>query len=126
MTIDLRPQVAVRDGWVCRYCGVDLVPSDHPEVVCQWVSERIDYWWLDADRGSCGCGEHPRGVPCVLPACWRVPSGYEWPTADHVVPVSRGGLHRFDNVVLACNRCNARKGARTEVEYREWMMGRSA
>ena len=28
---------------------------------------------------------------------------------DHVVPRSRGGLHRWDNVVAACRPCNARK-----------------
>ena len=30
-------------------------------------------------------------------------------TIDHVVPRSRGGLHRWDNVVAACRPCNARK-----------------
>lgn len=29
---------------------------------------------------------------------------------DHVVPVSRGGVDSWTNVVTACKRCNARKG----------------
>ncbi len=29
---------------------------------------------------------------------------------DHVVPVSRGGIDVWTNVVTACKRCNARKG----------------
>lgn len=50
------------------------------------------------DAGRCGyCGE--RGT-----------------TIDHVVPRSRGGLHVWENVVLACQPCNARKGDRLLAE----------
>ena len=28
-------------------------------------------------------------------------------TMDHVKPLSRGGAHRWDNVVSACRRCNS-------------------
>lgn len=39
-------------------------------------------------------------------------------TRDHVVPVSRGGEDRWENVVAACRRCNQQKGDRllTEIE----------
>jgi 5-methylcytosine-specific restriction endonuclease McrA len=30
-------------------------------------------------------------------------------SVDHVIPRSRGGQHRWDNVVAACRRCNSRK-----------------
>jgi 5-methylcytosine-specific restriction endonuclease McrA len=33
-------------------------------------------------------------------------------TIDHVVPRARGGRSTWDNVVLACQGCNARKGSR--------------
>lgn len=33
-------------------------------------------------------------------------------TLDHVLPRSKGGLHTWDNVVTACERCNSRKGDR--------------
>ncbi len=33
-------------------------------------------------------------------------------TRDHVVPISRGGLDTWDNVVAACRRCNHHKGSR--------------
>ncbi|HAO55603.1 MAG: HNH endonuclease [Pseudomonadales bacterium] len=33
-------------------------------------------------------------------------------TRDHVVPKSRGGMDRWDNVVAACKRCNHHKGSR--------------
>lgn len=33
-------------------------------------------------------------------------------TRDHVVPLSRGGRDRWENVVTACRRCNQHKGSR--------------
>lgn len=33
-------------------------------------------------------------------------------TIEHVIPVSRGGSHTWDNVVLACWQCNRTKNAR--------------
>lgn len=37
-------------------------------------------------------------------------------TLDHVIPRSKGGLHTWDNVVAACQRCNSLKGDRTPAE----------
>ena len=37
-------------------------------------------------------------------------------TLDHVIPRSKGGKHSWDNVVIACERCNSRKGDRTPLE----------
>lgn len=34
-------------------------------------------------------------------------------TLDHVIPRSKGGKHSWDNVVIACEPCNSRKGDRT-------------
>lgn len=34
-------------------------------------------------------------------------------TLDHVIPRSKGGKHSWDNVVIACERCNAKKGSST-------------
>jgi 5-methylcytosine-specific restriction endonuclease McrA len=33
-------------------------------------------------------------------------------TIDHVIPRSKGGTHAWDNVVIACERCNLAKGDR--------------
>ena len=33
-------------------------------------------------------------------------------TRDHIVPVTKGGLHTKDNIVPACQPCNARKGTK--------------
>lgn len=37
-------------------------------------------------------------------------------TIDHVIPKSRGGKDKWDNVVAACLRCNISKGNRTPKE----------
>jgi 5-methylcytosine-specific restriction endonuclease McrA len=37
-------------------------------------------------------------------------------SVDHVLPLSRGGDWSWTNLVCACNRCNAKKGARTPAE----------
>ena len=38
-------------------------------------------------------------------------------TVDHIIPCSEGGTDALSNLVLACGRCNRRRGA-TSVE--EW------
>lgn len=38
-------------------------------------------------------------------------------TLDHVVPVSRGGVHAIKNKVLACKKCNSRKANKLASEY---------
>lgn len=40
-------------------------------------------------------------------------------TLDHVLPVSRGGLHHVRNMVLACRSCNEAKDNRTPQEWLE-------
>ena len=37
-------------------------------------------------------------------------------TVDHVLPRSRGGKHRWDNVVACCLTCNRKKGDKTPPE----------
>jgi len=44
--------------------------------------------------------------------------GRQFLTRDHVMPVCRGGLNDWGNVVTACSPCNNRKGGRTPEEAR--------
>lgn len=44
--------------------------------------------------------------------CWVYFTGLE---LDHVIPEVRGGQATEDNIVLACRRCNRRKGHRAVV-----------
>jgi 5-methylcytosine-specific restriction endonuclease McrA len=39
-------------------------------------------------------------------------------TADHIVPISRGGSHGIGNLAPACWSCNSSKGAKLLVEWR--------
>jgi 5-methylcytosine-specific restriction endonuclease McrA len=43
--------------------------------------------------------------------------------ADHVVPISRGGLHCRENIAPACGPCNHSKWAH---DVEEWLASRSA
>ena len=38
-------------------------------------------------------------------------------TIDHVIPLSKGGDHRWENVVTACHKCNNKKGNKSLSEY---------
>ena len=38
-------------------------------------------------------------------------------TADHLIPVCRGGTDRKENIVAACTKCNNRKREMTAEEY---------
>ena len=40
--------------------------------------------------------------------------GYE---LDHIHPISKGGLHDFDNLQLICSTCNRKKGNKLEEEF---------
>lgn len=36
-------------------------------------------------------------------------NGAHYPSIDHIIPLSKGGVHRWDNVQLACRECNNKK-----------------
>lgn len=38
----------------------------------------------------------------------------DYPSIDHIKPLAKGGLHRWDNVQLACRRCNTLKSDKWE------------
>lgn len=40
-------------------------------------------------------------------------NGAHYPSIDHIVPLSKGGIHSWDNVQLACRECNTAKGNKT-------------
>lgn len=42
-------------------------------------------------------------------------------TADHVIPLARGGTHTADNLKMACWSCNSSKRDLTPQEYKSWI-----
>lgn len=59
---------------------------------------------------------------CGMPVDWndykivndQMICGNSYPSVDHIVPISQGGLHEWGNIQLAHRVCNSRKGAREE------------
>ena len=74
--------------------------------VVENVSRKIVY---ERDNGICGlCGEiidinhkspHPKSL-----------------TLDHIIPLSKGGKHSYDNVQVAHYSCNSSKGNKIKTE----------
>lgn len=65
-------------------------------------ADRIDILALYArDLGRCGiCGGTVE---------------FDDSSVDHIIPIARGGAHKWDNVQTAHLLCNIRKGAKVEV-----------
>ncbi len=61
------------------------------------------------DKGMCYlCGE-PCRLDDYITQCGAFIAGDWYPSIDHVKPLSRGGLHSWDNVKLAHRICNRKK-----------------
>lgn len=69
---------------------------------------------IERDNGICYiCGEKidkKDCEPCGKTKRW----GAKYPSIDHVIPISKGGTHTWDNVKLAHMMCNALKGNKTD------------
>lgn len=50
---------------------------------------------------------------CYL--CWS-PTNGDW-HLEHIIPLSRGGLHCWENVAVSCQPCNQRKFTKTFAEF---------
>lgn len=51
------------------------------------------------------------GISCPPEAVWPAPN---FPSLDHIIPVSRGGAHTYENTQCLCLSCNLSKGANYE------------
>ena len=70
----------------------------------------------ERDGGRCYiCGESVEWNDCKTDTNGNFICGGKYPTIDHVVPLSMGGRHTWDNVRLAHHMCNCIKGTK-EIE----------
>ncbi len=96
--------------------------SEHSELPCPTVIRLVRYihvprrfrrqvtntFLFARDEYACQyCGRHRKEL-----------RGRQFLTRDHVLPVSRGGLNTWGNVVTACSPCNNQKGNQTPAEAR--------
>jgi 5-methylcytosine-specific restriction endonuclease McrA len=64
------------------------------------VQRNLCYYCHETMQIGCGRRNHPK-ERCL----------------EHVVPLSRGGVHGIDNWVLCCRSCNSRKQNKTIEEF---------
>ena len=67
----------------------------------------------------CGCKTNEDDCWHDVNGCFV--AGDTYPTRDHVIPIVRGGKHRWFNVALACRACNSRKNDMMLKEYAAYM-----
>jgi hypothetical protein len=79
-------QLQARDGFHCRFCGVALVRTEIRERIRESYKD-LPIWGDKNDK------QH-----AALQAMWL--------QYDHVLPHSRGGDNRFENLIITCAPCN--------------------
>lgn len=82
-----RAYLSKRDGWKCFYCGKKLIPDGEYKKYTTQIYQGGEILYTPID-------------------------GYDFPTIDHVQPLSRGGSNDISNAVLCCPTCNHKKGNR--------------
>jgi 5-methylcytosine-specific restriction endonuclease McrA len=123
---------AIRTLKLCSSCGNAFPPSDFPrgkrECRTCWYARQPKYR-NPAKRAIYHQNRRAREVGKITPAEWlEILERYGHRcaycgasgklTIDHVVPLSKGGLHHPSNLVPACSSCNSRK------HTHRWVPGR--
>jgi hypothetical protein len=111
-------------GWAeCLYCGERKWHSKHAsKMFCSNRCSKKHRHRVRELRVKCGKKDMALTLPKLIKrdgwACrfcgikCQMPIGFNFPdeaTIDHVVPISKGGSHAWDNVQLLCRECNTAK-----------------
>ena len=129
-----RGRLICQSLWIehdCRYCGIRYSASAkmvYCDDTCRLAAnnekryairradeaptgEPISLMVLRASGWKCAvCGVD---TPDHLRGSMRLNS----PEVDHIVPLSRGGLHEYGNLQCLCKRCNLSKGSKLMSEW---------
>lgn len=115
---------------ICKECGeLFVISSDHIAYCSETCRKRSDNRrrdkriskeaMVDKDITLTKLFSRDKGV-CHICGCvcdWddyeerdgAFIAGWNYPSIDHVRPLAKGGLHSWDNVKLACRKCNTEK-----------------
>jgi len=98
--------VLFRDGWICHWCHRPTIFAPALKYVERLVEDnhyqrKVAYYDLRYRRDRAPLLDHLAAV------------------IDHIQPYSKGGSHNEENLVTACNKCNARKSDRPANDYAE-------
>lgn len=115
---------------ICKVCGKEFTTLNPKQVTCstqcgkRWnyrrKEKRLKGKIVDNNITLEALYNRDLGV-CYLCGCkcdWQdktiTPEGYtitgsSYPTIEHIIPLSRGGLHEWKNIRLACFKCNLAK-----------------
>ena len=117
---------------ICIVCGQEFVTTRSAKLTCSEICKKRNYYskkvsraerykgiTLDKDISLYKLALRDGGICqiCKRPIDWsdkreingRVLCGNNYPSIDHIKPVSKGGLHSWDNVQLAHRVCNSLK-----------------
>ena len=85
---ETRDKLAERDGgYFCAYCGAELIEDNQ-------------------------LAKHVIRIGRLTIISFIFPPDKKQITVDHVVPRSKGGSHKLENLVLCCGSCNSSKGCK--------------
>lgn len=112
---------------ICKVCGKEFTTLNPAQVTCstkcgiRWKNrkkaKRLKGKIVDSNITLEALYKRDSGV-CYICGCkcdWNdkeiTSEGYtitnaKYPTIEHVIPLSKGGLHEWKNIRLACFRCN--------------------
>lgn len=118
----------------CPICGYRFKTYKSQKITCSEKCSRIRKWRIQDNSGikvdydiSLKRLAERDGNKCQIcgePVDWedkqlvktRYRYGDRYPSIDHIIPKSKGGLHSWENVQLAHIRCNSRKKDQIKME----------
>lgn len=106
-----------------KYCSVECANKHHNSTKKDRRMRKLSTVMVDKnitlkdlfkrDGGVCAiCGKRCRWDDKQELADGTIVTHKDYPSVDHIVPLSKGGKHAWDNIQLACRSCNSRKGDR--------------